>query len=168
MTVIAPVAELDNRFSGPDAQPTPWGTTRGVLDSAELFWISTVRPDGRPHVTPLLGVWRDEALHFCTGASEQKAVNLAADPRCALTTGTSTWNGGLDVVVEGSARRVADQGVLEALAEAWFVKYHGDWRFEVADGVFMGAEGPALVFVVDPSKVLAFSKGRFAQTRYRF
>ena len=168
MSVNAPEAELDARFSGPGAQPTPWESTRRVLDTAELFWISTVRADGRPHVTPLPAVWHDEALHFCTGATEQKAVNLAADPRCALTTGTSTWNSGLDVVVEGRAQRVAGQGLLEALAEAWFVKYHGDWRFEVTDGVFVGAGGPALVLVVAPSKVLTFSKGRFAQTRYRF
>ena len=168
MNVIAPVAELDARFSGPGAQPAPWEATRGVLDSAELFWISTVRADGRPHVTPLTAVWHEESLHFCTGASEQKALNLAADPRCALTTGTSTWNSGLDVVVEGRVRRVTDRALLEALAKAWFVKYHGDWRFEVTDEVFVGEGGPALVFVVEPSKVLAFTKGSFAQTRYRF
>ncbi len=33
----------------------------------DLLAQSTVRPDGRPHVTPLLAVWADDALHFCTG-----------------------------------------------------------------------------------------------------
>jgi hypothetical protein len=41
------------------------------------FWLSTARPDGRPHVTPFIAVWLDEALWFCTGADELKAKNLA-------------------------------------------------------------------------------------------
>lgn len=46
-----------------------------------------MRADGRPNVTPLPAVWRDATLYFCTGPDEQKAVNLRADDRCALTTG---------------------------------------------------------------------------------
>ena len=130
---------------------------------AELFWISTVRTDGRPHVTPLPAVWSQDALHFCTGPGEQKAVNLAADPRCALTTGNNRWKAGLDVVVEGTARRITDDARLRALADAWAHKYHGDWAFDVADGAFVGAGGPAHVFSVAPDKVLAFAKGDFAQ-----
>src|SRR3954467_12567280 len=103
-----PVTEQDVRFGDPDSPPTPWADARSLLETAELFWISTVRTDGRPHVTPLPAVWNDDALHFCTGAEEQKGVNLARNPRCALTTGTNTWNVGLDVVVEGTAERVVD------------------------------------------------------------
>ena len=73
-----PVTELDTRFSDPDAVATEWDETRRVLETAELFWISTVRADGRPHVTPLVAVWLDGAIHFSTGAAEQKAINLAA------------------------------------------------------------------------------------------
>jgi hypothetical protein len=54
-----PVTELDPRFSDPDAVPTSWPETRRILESAELFWICTVRADGRPHVTPLVAVWLD-------------------------------------------------------------------------------------------------------------
>jgi hypothetical protein len=42
--------ELDARFSAPDAAPTPWADVDPALQDAELFWISTVRADGRPHV----------------------------------------------------------------------------------------------------------------------
>jgi len=162
------IAELDPRFSGPDAAPTPWPEVRDVLEEAELFWISTVRTDGRVHVTPLPAVWHDDALHFCTGAGEQKAVNLARDANCALTTGTNTWKAGLDVVVEGRADRVTDDQQLRILAGLWSTKYHGDWQFEVRDGAFHHDAGEALVFRVAPVKVLAFAKGDFAQTRYRF
>jgi len=30
-----------------------------AISQGELFWISTVRADGRPHVTPLVAVWLD-------------------------------------------------------------------------------------------------------------
>ena len=79
MAATEPVTELDPRFSDPDASATSWADVRQVIDEAELFWISTVRPDGRPHVTPLPAVWCDGALYFCTGAGEQKGVNLATE-----------------------------------------------------------------------------------------
>jgi hypothetical protein len=168
MTAAEPSGELDVRYGDPDAVPTPWADTRRVITDAELFWISTVRADGSPHVTPVPAVWDGDALHFCTGADEQKGVNLARNPRCTLTTGNNLWKQGLDVVVEGAAVRVTDDSRLQQLADAWEAKYHGDWHFDVANHAFQGGGGEALVFAVVPSKILAFAKGDFAQTRYRF
>lgn len=165
---MEPVAELDSRFSDPDAVATPWGEVRRTIEEAELFWISTVRADGRPHVTPLPAVWYENALHFCTGPDEQKGVNLVANPHCTLTTGNNAWKSGLDVVVEGSARRVTDDARLRRLADLWESKYKGDWRFDVANGAFRHEAGEAWVFEVAPTKILSFAKGDFAQTRYRF
>ena len=165
---MEPVPEQDTRFGDPESPPTPRSDAVGVLETAELFWISTVRGDGRPHVTPLPAVWSDGRLHFCTGPAEQKAVNLAVNPHVALTTGTNRWKEGLDLVVEGSAVQVRDDARLRALADLWRSKYHGDWDFSVEAGTFRHEGGSALVFGVAPTKVLAFSKGHFAQTRYRF
>jgi nitroimidazol reductase NimA-like FMN-containing flavoprotein (pyridoxamine 5'-phosphate oxidase superfamily) len=165
---VEPLAELDTRFSDAEASPTPWEVVQRAIAAAELFWISTVRADGRPHVTPLPAVWSAGALCFCTGAEEQKGVNLARNAHCALTTGNDRWKSGLDIVVEGEARRVTDDERLRELARGWDVKYHGDWHFEVADGAFHHDAGEALVFEVLPDRVLAFAKGEFAQTRYRF
>jgi len=168
MTAIDPVAELDARFSGPDAAATSWAEVRALLQTAELFWISTVSSDGRPHVSPLPAVWQDRALYFCTGAREQKGVNLTHNAQCALTTGNNAWKSGLDVVVEGTAQRVTDDAHLRRLAAEWESKYRGDWHFDVAHGAFHHEGGEALVFEVAPDKVLAFAKGEFAQTRFRF
>src|SRR5678815_188556 len=101
MSVQQPMTELDPRFSGDDATPTPWEDGRRHLEQAEIFWLSTVRPDGRPHVTPLLAIWLDGALYFSTGADERKAKNLVHNAHCILTTGCNTLNQGFDIVVEG-------------------------------------------------------------------
>jgi hypothetical protein len=66
MAEAVPVTEL-SAFSSPNAKPTKWSQARGELTGAEVYWHSTVRPDGRPHVTPLLGIWLEGALYFCTG-----------------------------------------------------------------------------------------------------
>jgi nitroimidazol reductase NimA-like FMN-containing flavoprotein (pyridoxamine 5'-phosphate oxidase superfamily) len=164
-----PVTELDPRFSDRDAPATGWEETRRTLETAELFWISTVRADGRPHVTPLVAVWLDGAIHFSTGAAEQKTINLNGNPHVVLTTGCNQWDAGLDVMVEGDAVRLTDDGMLQRLADAWAAKWDGRWRYEAGDGGFHHQDGGmALVFSVTPSKILAFGKGNFSHTRHRF
>lgn len=168
MTDTRPTAALDSRFGEPSADATPWADTERVLRDAELYWITTVRADGRPHVTPLIGVWEDGAVHFCTGLREQKARNLEKHRQVALTTGTNTWAAGLDVVVEGTATRVTERRGLQRLADAYESKYGSAWHFDVGDGVFGSGDDAAEVFRVEPVKVLAFAKAPHAQTTYRF
>lgn len=164
-----PVTKIDPRFSDPNAVATPWDETRRALEEAELFWISTVRADGRPHVTPLVAVWLDGALHFTTGASEQKAMNLRGNSHVILTTGCNHWEEGLDVVVEGDAVQITNDEMLEELAVAWASKWDGRWQFEARDGGFYHEGGEmALVFAVKPTKILAFGKGIFSHTRHQF
>jgi general stress protein 26 len=165
--------QLDERYSEDGVAPPSWDEVCEVLRGAQLAWISTVREDGRPHVTPLVAVWLDDALHFGTGPHEQKARNLERNPRVVLTTGCNQWDGGLDVMVEGRAERVTDRATLERLAAKWREKWDGRWRFGVGDGAFTHEDGdvqegaePAFVFAVRPSQVLAFGKGPFTHTRY--
>jgi general stress protein 26 len=170
MPETQPQTELDPRYGSPGATPTPWPQALERLAAAELYWLSTVRPDGRPHVTPLIGVWQDGSLHFTTGVQERKAHNLAENPEVVLTTGTNTWAEGYDLVVEGEAVRVSDDALLRGLAKAWEEKYGAEWHFDVQeDGTFDGGGGPALVFAVAPRTVFGFGKGEpFSQTRWRF
>ncbi|WP_304453211.1 pyridoxamine 5'-phosphate oxidase family protein [Nocardiopsis sp. YSL2] len=62
-----PVTGLCPDFSSAGAAPVPWGRARTVLADAPLYWVTTVRPDGRPHTVPLLGVWVDGSVCFCPG-----------------------------------------------------------------------------------------------------
>ena len=165
-----PVTQIDPRFSDPASAASEWSETLRIIEAAELFWISTVRADGRPHVTPLVAVWHEDALHFCTGSGEQKQLNLSARPEVVLTTGCSRWDEGVDVAVEGTARRVTDPGTLATLAARWAEKWDGRWQFEADGDCFRDDHGRALVYAVRPAKVLAFAKGdgQFAATRHQF
>ena len=164
-----PVTELDGRYSSPDAAPTTWPDALVILAAAPLYWISTVRPDGRPHVTPLAAVIDEGAVVFCTGPDERKAKNIAANPHCVFTTGTNRFDG-TDVVVEGEAVRVTDETRLRRLADAYAAKYPGIFGFEVRDGAFHSDDGGrALVFEVRARQGFGFGKGdAFSQTRWRF
>jgi nitroimidazol reductase NimA-like FMN-containing flavoprotein (pyridoxamine 5'-phosphate oxidase superfamily) len=163
-----PETMLDERFSDPNATPTEWADGREQIEVAELFWLTTVRPDGRPHVTPLISVWLDGAAYFCTGADERKAKNLAQNANCVLTTGRNLLEEGLDVVIEGEAERISDDSKLRRIADAYESKYGSTWHFDVRDGAFQHEGGEALVFEVAPKTVFGFGKGEYSQTRWRF
>ncbi len=171
-----PTARLDARFSTPGAEPQPWDAARRTVIDAELYWLATVRADGRPHVTPLLAVWMDERLHFCTGPEEQKAKNLEGNVHCAVLTGCNVSEG-LDVVVEGRAVRVTEEPTLGRLAAEYEAKYGSDWRFTVHGGAFRHADdsrrgddpGTAIVFAVVAETAFGFGKGEvYSQTRWRW
>jgi hypothetical protein len=165
-----PSAELGS-FSTVDAVPTEWASARAALRDAEVYWLSTVRPSGRPHVTPLVGIWLDGAMYFCTGPAERKAKNLVHNARCVVTTGCNRLDG-LDVVVEGAAEMVGDEAELRSVAGAYESKYGA--QFTEPDGVWFGLAdairgGQALVYRVAPKRSFGFGKGKqFSQTCWRF
>jgi len=167
-TEQTPRAELDERYGEPAAEPTPWVTAEAQMTTAELWWLTTVRPHGGPHATPLLAVWDACALHICTGSAEQKWRNLADNPRCAAITGRNDWKGGVDYVVEGVAERVVDDERLRELAVAWEDKYGAEWHFDVVDGAFVAAGHRAHVFRIAPTVAYAFGKAPHSHTRYRW
>jgi len=169
--------KIDPRYGNPSASAPGWDEIAGLLTDAQLYWIITVRADGRPHAVPLVGVWHDGAFAFCTGVEEQKQRNLDANPHVAVTTGSTGargWRTGKDVVVEGTAARVTDPGSLQVLADAWSAKYGDDWRFAVRGDEFVeisdsggSTEGGARVYRVEPTKAMVFGDDH-GQTTYRF
>ncbi len=119
---------------------------------------------------PLLAVWLEGRLYFCSGEATRKARNLARDPRCVLTAGCA----GMDFVVEGTAARVTAEEELRRVAALYASKY--DWHVTVHQGVFDGAEGaptagppPYQMYVVTPDVVLGFATdGTLGSPRWRF
>ena len=171
MVEVDPVTELGASFSDADAASTEWARGRRDLADAQVYWLTTVRPEGRPHVTPLIGIWFDGAMYFCTGPSERKAKNLAENAHCVLTTGCNGLDG-LDVVVEGDAAKVSNPTELAGVADTYESKYGR--HFTAPEGTWFGLgdairRGDVLLYRVAPSTAFGFAKGApYSQTRWSF
>ncbi|MGH2586448.1 MAG: pyridoxamine 5'-phosphate oxidase family protein, partial [Dehalococcoidia bacterium] len=80
----------------------PWSRVRRSLATSHLYWVVTVRPDGRPHVMPVEGVWLDGRLHFGAGSETRRGRNLAVNPEVVIHVDSSREA----VILEGRAERI--------------------------------------------------------------
>ena len=130
----------------------PWEWARARLDAAIVYWVSTVRPDGRPHAMPTWAAWLDDALWFEGGFSTRRARNLAVDPRVVATVHVNDQTA---VIIEGVAELRVDPGPdLEGRLVAAFAKYRtqpeayevdpANWRTGSGGGLW--ALRPTIVF----------------------
>ena len=68
---------------------------------------------------PVWGMWDDAVLWFSSSAGSRKTRNLAADPRCCVTTEDAAD----PVVVEGTAQIVTDPPLLQRVIDLMNAKY---------------------------------------------
>jgi general stress protein 26 len=101
-------------------QQIEWGAVRTLLESVKIFWLGTVRPDGRPHATPIWGAWVNDT-YFWDGSPETRwARNLAANPAIVV----HIEQGGTAVMIEGDASfETIDQATLDALVVSYGSRY---------------------------------------------
>ena len=170
-------ADADPWYVGSDdvpgaTTPTTWAKAREYLEeSRATYWLATVRPDGAPHVMPVMAVWVDGRLFFCAGERTRKARNLARDSRCVLTIEEEP----VDLVLEGDASIVRDEAVLARVADA-YASIHS-WHVTVRQGAFHHDAGgaptagppPYDVYEVTPSVAFGLPVGEgVVPTRWRF
>jgi Pyridoxamine 5'-phosphate oxidase len=153
-------------ISTDEATVKPWSQARACLESAPKIWLSTVRPDGRPHVMPVLLVWVGDAPRFTTRPTSRKGRNLARNPHCVL----SVAGDDLDLVVEGSAIRTEDRAELRRVAAAFRAKY--DWGLAVRDGLVHDDGLPGSpeygFYEVAPVRAFGYGADGLTATRWRF
>jgi PPOX class probable F420-dependent enzyme len=107
----------------------PWGWAEQQLVSSRNFWLATRWPDGRPHIMPVWAIWDERTLLFSSSKQSRKARNLAADPRCTLTT-EDPLN---PVIVEGVAELLTERADLEHFLAVENRKYATDYGFDMVD-----------------------------------
>lgn len=61
-----------------------WDVVRRRLEEADHYWIATTRPDGRPHVVPVDGVWLDGVWFFGGHPDTVHQRNLRQNPEIVL------------------------------------------------------------------------------------
>jgi PPOX class probable F420-dependent enzyme len=104
----------------------PWSWAADRLTTSHDYWVATVWPDGRPHVSPVWGAWLDDAAWFSAGGRSRKSRNLARDPRAVITTDNPLE----PVVVEGRVERVSDPRAVRAFADAVNAKYETEFSVD--------------------------------------
>ncbi len=124
----------------------PWSWADERLSSARNYFVSTTRPDGRPHVMPVWGIWLNRGFYFSTGPGSTKVRNLRANPHCVV----SPEGGGRAVIVEGLAQIESDPDVLRPFVVAYKEKY--DWQIDLSDPKQSG------IWRVTPRVVFAFNE----------
>jgi hypothetical protein len=136
---------------------TRWNDARDRLAEPEPGrhnWLATVRPDGRPHLMPVIAFWMDGALHFVAGEGTQKGRNLAEDGRCVIGT-ESRGLPSLDIVVEGRAEPLDDEETVRRIAEQFS---SSGWPLEARGDEVHGPNAPTAgpppyrIFRVEPIK----------------
>ena len=117
-------------------------------------WLSTTYPDGRPHLTGIGAVWLDDRFWFTSGPATRKSRNLEENAGCAICVSLPD----IDLVVEGTARRVTDDATLERLAG---VLRDQGWPATVKDGALTAeysapSAGPPPWFLYELTPTVAF------------
>jgi hypothetical protein len=98
----------------------PWSHVNERMTQSMHYWICTVGPDGRPHVTPVDGVWLEEKLYF--GGSSQTRRNRDLVNNSAATVHLDSSD---DVVIlQGNAYlQTPDHDMAVQLVRASVAKY---------------------------------------------
>lgn len=127
MTDREPIEQRNLDIYGYDE--IPWSRPREQFgtDSRRSHWLSTVRPDGRPHATAVRALWVDGRFYFTNGPRTRKSRNLAENRSCVLSVSLDD----IDLVVEGTATRVTDDATLHRIAERYAAQ---GWPARVSDG----------------------------------
>jgi hypothetical protein len=166
-------------LDGYGTPPIDWERVRDTLNSEvtqapdtggpnrHTPWLSTINPDGSPHLTPVGFVQLDGVWYFTSGPGTRKSRNIAADPRCVVSFATHPF----DLVIEGSAARVTEADELRSIADeynrvGWPAQVEGDALTAEYSAPSAGPP-PWRVYKITPSTVFAFGTAEpYGATRF--
>jgi PPOX class probable F420-dependent enzyme len=133
----------------------PWAGVQAAMEAARNYWVSTTRPDGRPHATPVWGIWLEGVFMFAAGRSSRKSRNLAANPAVAVH-----LESGDDVVIlEGVVEELEDSDLAGRYADAYEAKYQ--FRPDPADP-------DSVTYVLRPGKAFAWREKDYPDSATRW
>ncbi|MFC7405936.1 pyridoxamine 5'-phosphate oxidase family protein [Georgenia alba] len=140
-----------------------WRQVEERLTSALHYWISSIRPDGRPHSVPRWGVWVSGRFYYDGAPTTRHTRNVERNPAVTLTLESGTEV----VIVEGesAATRASADGLGAELSRA-FGKYAA-FGYEPGPDSWSGPDGGGLR-VITPKSALAWFSFPKDCTRFRF
>ena len=134
-----------------------WSHVSERMNASRYYWVSTVGPDGRPHSTPVDGIWIGEKLYFGGSPTTRRHRNLLGNPKACIH-----LENAMDVVIlEGECLQAKefDQELAKQLADASNAKYgYGATpeMYRKPSGVFVFHAKSALAWKQFPKDVTRF------------
>jgi len=138
----------------------PWKWAEDRLKKSRQYWITTTRPDGRPHVMVIWALWLDGKLYFSTGKTSRKARNLASNPNCTMCTDNSAEA----VILEGVIGNELDGETIREFLRLYEKKYKIDMSSGADD--FVNLKEP--VFYLRPKVAFGLWEKKFATSATRW
>jgi PPOX class probable F420-dependent enzyme len=91
------------------------------LSSEPTIWLSSIRPNGRPHLVPVWFLWSGNEIFIFAQPNSQKVSNLKGNPYVTLA--LEMAKDGSDIaIIEGTAA-LLDSGDQAAIRPAYTEKY---------------------------------------------
>jgi hypothetical protein len=151
-----PDAQSHNAAAGADSTRglLPWRWAVERLEKSHNYWVSTARPNGRPHLMVVWGIWRGSAFWFTTGRNTRKARNLAANPDCSIATEEADEA----VIVEGQALEITDAAARRAFAPVYNAKYGGEIEAMIETSAGSAGLAGSALWRVDPRAVFGMNE----------
>lgn len=133
-----------------------WSQLEPRIEAAQHYWLATVRPDGRPHVVPLDGLWVGGDLYFGGSPTTVRHRNLVGNGQAVMHLEDATSA----VIVEGACAVIeADAELAETLSTTARRKYgYGQPPETYRQGVWR----------LRPTKVVAWTDLTRDATRFTF
>ena len=132
-----------------------WSDACRRIAGSRNYWVATTRPDGRPHVMPVWGVWTNDTFYFGTDRNSRKARNLTAN----AATVVHLESGDDVVILEGRGEEITERSVLRSIDDAYSTKY----RMRLST-----IPGDTVIFGLKPSTVFAWREHDFNRSATRW
>ena len=131
-----------------------WEFVGEAMSADRFYWVTTIRPDGKPHVRPTWGVWVEETF-YCGGGEQTHWVRNLSTNRGIVVHREDAEE---VVIVEGTAERIDDETADAALIDRIDTAY--EEKYDIRHGTPF--------FAVRPTVVLAWSDYPTDATRWTF
>lgn len=131
-----------------------WDFVDESMATDQSYWVTTIRPNGMPHVRPTWGVWLGDTF-YCGGGEQTRWVqNLATNSEIVVHREDAEEV----VIIEGNAERIDHESSGETLIERVDTAY--EEKYDIRHGTPF--------FAVRPLTVFAWSDYPTDATRWKF
>ena len=121
------------------------------LRSEPIIWLSSVRPDGRPHLVPVWFLWDGSSFLIFSQPNAQKVRNLRRSPQVMVA--LEATDEGEDVAIFEGEATLLDDPTITPLLPAYVEKYAALLRRIKSDPATMAASYTQAIRVI-PTRLL--------------